>query len=116
MSAFDQRGQKVNYQYNAARDINLSAVENRADVISELEKLKAEVTKARDAQVIDAEVATDVDYQITKAVQQASKSEPNKNTILQHVNTAKNLITGVAEAGGIVTALMKLAELVQTLF
>lgn len=116
MSVFDQRGQKVTYQYNAAGNINLSAVENRADLVSELEKLKAEVTKARDAQVIDAEVATDVDYQITKAVQQASKPEPNKNIILQHLNTAKEFITGIAEAGGIITALMKAAELVQHFF
>lgn len=116
MSVFDQRGQNVNYQYNAAGYINFSNVQNRADLISELEKLKTEVTKAREAEVIDADIATDVDYQITKAVQQARKSEPNKNTVLQHINTAKKLITGVAEAGGIVTALMKVAELVQNFF
>ncbi|MBW4543058.1 MAG: hypothetical protein KME25_01210 [Symplocastrum torsivum CPER-KK1] len=116
MSVFDQRGQNVNYQYNAAGNINFSDVQNRADLISELEKLKAEVTKARDAEVIDAEVATDVDYQITKAVQQSSKTEPNKNAILQHLNTAKGLITGIAEAGGIVTALMKAAELATQFF
>ncbi|MCP2728327.1 hypothetical protein [Limnofasciculus baicalensis] len=116
MSIFDQSHQTVTYQYNAAGNINFGAVENRADLISELEKLKAEVTKARDAEVIDAEVATDVDCQITKAVQQAKKPEPNKNTILQYITTAKNLITGVAEAGGIVTALMEVAKLVQNLF
>ncbi|MBD2126224.1 hypothetical protein NDI39_26180 [Microcoleus sp. ZQ-A2] len=116
MSAFDQREQKVKTQYNSNRDINFGAVENRADLVSELEKIKTDIAKAQEAQVIDVEVATDVDYQITKAVQQASKPEPNKNTILQHINTAKDLITGVAEAGGIVTALMKLAELVQTFF
>ncbi|HAZ43422.1 MAG TPA: hypothetical protein DDW76_22055 [Cyanobacteria bacterium UBA11369] len=113
MSVFDQRGQKVSYQYNAAGDINLSAVHNRADLVSELEKLKTEVKKARDAQVIDTEVATDVDYEITKAVQQASKPEPSKNTILDHINKAKDYLKGVAEAGGILTALIQVAELVQ---
>ncbi|MEQ9550738.1 MAG: hypothetical protein RIM23_14115 [Coleofasciculus sp. G3-WIS-01] len=124
MSVFDQRGQKVNIQNNAAGNtnfsaagnINLSAVENRADLVGELEKIKDEVAKARDAEVIDAELATDVNYHITKVVQQANKPEPSKTTILNHVNTAKNLIKGVAGAGGLVTALMKVAELVQTLF
>ncbi len=116
MSVFDQRYQSVTYQYNAAGDINLNAVQNRTDLITELEKLKAEVTKAKDAQVIDAEVVTDVDYHITKAVQQANKPEPSKNTILDHISKAKTLIEGVAEAGGIVTALMQVAELIQKFF
>ncbi|HAX80448.1 MAG TPA: hypothetical protein DCY88_32580 [Cyanobacteria bacterium UBA11372] len=116
MSVFDQRGQKVTYQYNAAGNINLSAVQNRADFVSELEKLKTEITKAREAEIIDVEVATDVNYHIEKAVQQANKPEPSKNTILDHLTKAKDLIQGVAEAGGIVTALMKVAELVQNLF
>jgi MFS superfamily sulfate permease-like transporter len=116
MSVFDQRGQKVTYQYNAAGNINFSAVENRADLVGELEKIKGEVAKARDAEVIDAELATDVNYHITKVVQQANKPEPSKNAILNHINTAKNLIKGVAGAGGLVTALMKVAELVQTFF
>ncbi|MDJ0619527.1 MAG: hypothetical protein QNJ63_22760 [Calothrix sp. MO_192.B10] len=116
MSVFDQRGQKVTYQYNAAGNINFSDVQNRADLVSEIEKLKAEVAKAREAEVIDADLATDVEYQITKAVQQASKSEPDKKTILNHIGTAKDLIAGVAQASGIVTALLKVAELVQSLF
>lgn len=116
MSVFNQQGQNVEKQYFAERDIIFGAVQNRTDFVSELEKLKAEVTKARDAQVIDAEVATDVDYQITKAVQQASKPEPNKSNILEHISKAKELIQGVAEAGGIVTALIKVAELAQNFF
>lgn len=116
MSVFDQRDQKVGTQYNAAGNMSFGNVQNRSDVISELEKLKTEVTNARDAEVINAEIATDVDYHITKAVQQASKPEPNKNTILEHITKAKDLIKGVAEAGGIVTALMKVAELIQNFF
>jgi hypothetical protein len=30
MSVFDQRGQHVNYQYNACGDINFGQVQNRA--------------------------------------------------------------------------------------
>lgn len=45
-------------------------------MVRELEKLKAEVTKAAEAQVIEAEVATDVEYRHTKAVQQAQTARP----------------------------------------
>jgi myo-inositol-1-phosphate synthase len=56
MPVFDQRGQKVTYQYNAAGDINFGNVQNRADLISELKKLKDEISKAGEAEVIDAEI------------------------------------------------------------
>lgn len=116
MAVFDQRGQHVNYQYNAAGDINFGAVQNRQELVGQLEKFKAELAKAGDAQVIDAELVTDVEYQITKAVQEAKKPEPKKETILERVNGAKALIEGVTAAGGMVTALVKAAELVHKFF
>lgn len=116
MSIFDQRGQQVNYQYNAAGDINFGATQNRIDVVREMEKLKAEVVKAAQAQVVEAEVATDAEYQLTKAIQHATKPEPNKKTILDHLNEAKALIGGVTALGAMVPALVQAAEAVQKLF
>jgi len=116
MTVFDQRGQHVNYQYNAAGDINFGTVQNKVDLVGELEKLKAEIGKAGAAQVIDAEVVTDAEYQITKAMQEAKKPEPKKETVLERINGAKALIEGVAAAGGMVAALIKAAELVQKFF
>jgi hypothetical protein len=116
MAVFDQRGQHVTYQYNAAGNINIGSAQNRIELISELEKLKAELSRAASAQVIDAEVVTDADYQITKAIQQAKKPDPDKNTITDHLKEAKALIEGVTAAGGLVTALSQAAEMVQKLF
>ncbi len=116
MSTFDQRGQTVNYQYNSAGNINFGNVQNRTDIISELEKLKDEISKAGDAQVIDAEIVTDVQYQIQKAVDQAKKTEPSKSSILDHLGKAKDFLKSVIEAGGIVTGIIKSIELVQQLF
>ena len=113
MSVFDQRGQHVTYQYNAAGNINFGAVQNRMDVIGELEKLQTEVNKAIEANVFDEETATDVEYKVTKAVQQAKKPEPDKKTVLERLQEAKALIEGVAAAGGLVTALVQAAEVVQ---
>jgi hypothetical protein len=116
MAIFDQRGQHVIYQYNAAGDINFSIVQTRMDVVSELEKLRIEMTKALQAGVLDEEVATDADCQLTGAVQQAKKAEPDKKAILEHLSGAKTLIEGVAAAGGLVSALTKAVEAVQQLF
>jgi predicted DNA-binding ArsR family transcriptional regulator len=116
MSIFDQRGQKVTYQYNAAGNINFGAVQNKMEVIVELQKLQAEVTKAIEAGVFEEDTATDVEYQVKKAVQQSKQSEPDKKTILDHLNEAKALISGVAAAAGLVTALGQAVEIVQKLF
>jgi len=42
----DQRGQQVTYQYNAAGDINIGAVQNRTELVGELRKLKGEIEQA----------------------------------------------------------------------
>ena len=116
MAIFDQRGQKVTYQYNTAGDINLGAVQNRMDLVGELGKLQREMTQAKEAGVFDESVATDAEYQVTKAVQEAKKPAPDKQTILGHLGGSKTLVEGVAAAGGLVTALTKAAELVQQFF
>jgi hypothetical protein len=116
MTVFDQRGQHVTYQYNAAGDINFGAVQNKMDVIQQLEKLQAEVNKAAKEGALDEETATDAEYQIKKAVQQAKKPAPDKKTVLDHLNEAKAAIEGVAAAAGLVTALMQAAEVVRNFF
>ncbi|MFZ4641610.1 MAG: hypothetical protein ACOYMP_14610 [Nodosilinea sp.] len=116
MAVFDQRGQQVNYQYNAAGDINLDFVQNQTQLVEELGKLKAELSKAAEAQVIDADVFTDADYQMTKAIQQAKKPEPNKKNITEYLNNAKSILESATAASEIVTALNKLAQLVIGLF
>jgi hypothetical protein len=116
MAVFDQRGQQVNYQYNAAGDINLGFVQNQAQLVEELGKLKAELSKAAEAQVIDADVFTDADYQMTKAIQQAKKPEPNKKNITEYLNNAKSILVSITAASEIVTALNEVIQLVIGLF
>ena len=119
-TVFDQRGQKVTYQYNAAGNINFGAVQNKVDVVAELEKLQAELDQAIESGVFDEDAATDAEYQLKKAVQQAKKPEPDKKTLLDHLNQAKGIIVGVAAtvtaATGLATAFEKAIEVVQKLF
>lgn len=116
MTVFDQRGQRVDYQYNAAGDINFGSIESSTDIAVQLEKLDIELARAVHAGLFDEDTATDAQYHLRKAVQQAKKPEPGKKTILKHLNEAKSLIQGVAAAAGLVTALLKAAEMVQKFF
>jgi hypothetical protein len=115
-TAFDQRGQRVGYQYNATGDINIGTVQNRPELVSELEKLQRELNTAVQAGLFDEETATDAPYRLTKAVQEAKKPSPDKRMLLDHLTSAKTLVEGVAEAGGLVTALTKAAQLVRQFF
>jgi hypothetical protein len=116
VAQFDMRGQRVTNQYNAGRDINFGAVQTPADLITELEKLHEQFTQAKEAGILSEETATDAQYQVTKAAQQAKKPDPDKKTIVDHLTTAKTLIEGATAASGLVTALVSAIHIVSTLF
>jgi ribosomal protein S18 len=116
MSVFDQRGQKVVYQYNVAGNISLDAVQNCLDFVRELDKIKAEVSKAGEAEVIQPETVTDVQYQVQKAIDQARKPEPDKKAIVEHLDRAKNFMKDVVQLAGFVSAIGKAIELAQNIF
>jgi hypothetical protein len=116
MAQFDMRGQRVTKQYNAGRDINFGAVQTPVDLIAELEKLNGQVVQAKDAGILNEETATDTQYQVTKAIQQARKPDPDKKTMVDHLTTAKALLDNITAASGLVTALVGAVEIVQKLF
>ncbi len=116
VSIFDQRNQSVGYQFNAAGNINFESVKTRKALVAELQKLKTELSRAAGAKVIKQETATSARDQITKAIQQSRKTNPDKKRILQHINEAKALVSTVSSAAGLVTALAQAIEQVQKLF
>lgn len=116
MAQFDQRGQKVHTQYNVGRDLNFGMVQNAADLVAELEQLRAEVIKARQNGILSTKKSTDVEYQIIKAAQEAEEPKPHKKTIVDPLIAAKALIEGLAATGGLVTAIVAAIEAVQKVF
>jgi hypothetical protein len=116
VTTFDQRGQSVNYQYNAAGDINIEAVQNEADLIEELGKLKLEIGRAKEDGAVDEDIAIDAEYQVQKAIQAIKKSEPDKISFMDHIGKAKGLLEDVTAATGLVTALIKAADLAKDIF
>jgi hypothetical protein len=116
MSVFDQRGQKVKYQYNVAGDLNMEAVQSREEAVRQLEKLVAELQRAIQAGVIEGGATDAAQEHLKKAAEEAGQEAPDKEGILAHVDRAKTVIEGVAAAGGLVGSLVKAAEMVQNFF
>ena len=116
MAQFDMRGQRVTKQYNAGRDINFGAVQTSVDLIAQLEQLNGQVAKAQEVGILTEETATDAQYQVTKAIQQVKKPDPDKKTLVDHLTTAKALLENITAASGLVTALVGAVEVVQKLF
>jgi hypothetical protein len=113
---FDQSGQKVVYQYNAAGNINFGAVQNQASFSEELQKLRGEIGKAKDAGALTDEDAADADYQINKAAIEAKKDDGKSSTIAGYLETAKNILGKVTALSGLVIAVSKAIELAHSLF
>lgn len=106
-SVFDQRGQRVNYQYNAAGNINLGAVQNYADLISQLDLLKQELTKARKGQAISELIESKAKTQLLEAIEEAEKPEPDKKSLLTYLGQAKDCLKDIQAIVGIVEAITK---------
>lgn len=113
MAVFDQRGQQVTYQYNAAGNINFGAVQNSYDLAAELEKLEEELAKAREGQAIDKLTAAKASTPLLEAAEEAKKPEPNKTTLLDYLKSAKTCLEGIAAVGGITEAITKAYTWVQ---
>jgi len=101
---------------SALFDVNVGTIQNHTEFVEKLENLKSEVAKAGEAKVINEDAVIDIDYQIKKAIQEAKKSDPQKNTIVDHITNAKNIVEGFSAATGLTTALTKLIEVANSLF
>ena len=113
---FDQRGQTVKYQFNAAGNINFGSIQDKSEVVNELRKLLDEISKANTAGVINQETAIDIEANVKKVIVQAEKNEPDKSIMLDHLEQAKLLLDGLISATSLVTALIQAAEIVRKFF
>ena len=53
---------------------------------------------------------------MTKAIQQAKKPEPNKKSIMEHLNNTKSVLESITAASGILKGLNQVIKLVTSLF
>jgi hypothetical protein len=116
MSVFDQRNQKVTYQYNVNGTVNFGNAQNRMNVVEELKNLQQEIIKATDKGVLDAELSTQVDFNVKMAIIQSEKPEPSKNVIEKYLETARQLLSDVGLAVGLVKGVSEAIEVVRKFF
>ncbi len=121
MGNFDQRGQKVinqtnvtGNQYNAGGDITHVEGDNVAGdkkvyeaIAEELEPLLQQVQEAAQSGDLDADTALDAEYALKKAAREADKEQPDKTTLLDHLDKAKTFLdkaAGVSKSVGTLAA------------
>lgn len=112
---FDQRNQTVTIQYNIINN-DLDSAQSKDDVLRQLSQLPTLVTQAAENGEIDKLKALDVKNSVEKAVVTAEMPEAAKTGIIEYINSAKELLEGVASAGGLVTAFTKAVEAVRKFF
>jgi len=113
-SIFDQRGQQVKYQYNAAGNINIGTVQNAFDLASQLDFLKQELVKAREAHVISELTESKARTSILEAIEEVKKPVPNKDPLLGYLRQAIDCLKGITAIGSIVEAVSKAYYWVET--
>jgi len=120
MTTFNQEGQTVHgHQTNIGGNVgqlNVGAASDQAAVLAELERLQSELASAAQRGEIDRDLATDADYQMTKAGNQIRQPKPDRGRLLDHLAQAQDLLKTAAAAAGLVTALGKVIEVAQGLF
>ncbi|MCC7188905.1 MAG: hypothetical protein IT312_09200 [Anaerolineales bacterium] len=114
MATFDQRNQKVGYQFNA-NEINFSSVQSNESLLIELKKLRTEFARAGEMGVFEKNVAEDVSGKLEKALNEAEKPKPNKLRVEEYLNEVKTLVEGITAVAGLVTALSQAIGLVRGL-
>ena len=85
-------------------------------VVEELRKLVDELGRAQASGALDEDAATDAEYQVKKALNQAQKPDADKRTILDYLAAANEVITTAAGATALVTAVTQAIQMVQKLF
>ncbi len=115
MATFNQQGQTVHNQINAEtiETINFGQVTTPDTYLKELKALQAELDKAIHENVLEGEQALDAENHLKKAVAQAEKSDPDKKSLIEHLSSAKELVSNV---GGLAAALAGAITAVGALF
>jgi hypothetical protein len=111
MTVFDQRGQHVEYQFNAAGNINIEQIQSLDALEKEIGKLREEIDRAKQLGVVPEQAAVEAQDHLLAASREAASKQPNKSTLLENIGKAKDVLRDISSVAGLVNALIKLAEI-----
>lgn len=112
MAHFDQENQTVQTQYNA-ETINFGQAHTQDEFFQILKQVQTELEKAITAKAITGVNAIDAETHVKRALLQAGEATPNKKTLIEHLKSAKELVTNV---GGLASALTGAITAIGALF
>jgi hypothetical protein len=110
---FDQRGQQVQNQYNAAGNVNIGIVPEKNHLIKELQALRE---KIKELENVDNDTTLEAEYHVIQATKEVKKDEPATNTFFDHMNKAKVLLENIVTGVGITDAVIRVIELAKQVF
>lgn len=117
MAIFDQRGQKVNNQYNAAHDINFNQGMKKEEFLDELNRLKSAIEQlANSPTEIPQENIAEASEAVDRSTTEAKKETPNKKILEANLGKAQLLLNDFAAAVNVVAALGKAIAIIGALF
>lgn len=114
MPYFDQRGQEVTNQYNAAGNISIGAVLDKEDLVLALGKMLRDISDAKDSGAIDEQSAAAAENHLRQAETEAKRDKPDKSRLLKHASEAATLIQVMAAASALPQNLHNLVHLIQS--
>lgn len=115
MSYFDQRGQSVGYQFNAAGNINIDGVGTVEQFAEQLAQLRSEISTAASAGAIPEEASVEAQHEVLEASRELNSEHPEPEIISSHLGRAKELLGDFQAAVSLVAVLAKAADLVSGL-
>ena len=112
MATFNQHNQSVKNQFNA-ETINFGQAQTHDDFFKALKRLQAELERAIEEKVVTGENAIDAETHVNKAMLQSKETTPDKKTLIEHLVSAKELVTNV---DGLVAAFTSAIATIGALF
>ncbi|OPY81805.1 MAG: hypothetical protein A4E65_00994 [Syntrophorhabdus sp. PtaU1.Bin153] len=113
-SVFDQRGQHVQYQYNAAGNINFAAAQDATQLVLQLDLLKQELIKAREEKAISELTESKAKTPLLEAIEEAKRPEPDRKSLLSHLAQAKGYLKDIAALTGLVEAITEACKWIES--
>jgi hypothetical protein len=109
-TTFDQRGQVIQYQYNAAGDINLESITEASQLASQLDLIKRELSVARENGAISELAESKARTPLLEAIEEASGSVPNLEITIKHLRQASEYLINSPGATDIDDALERACD------
>ena len=116
MTIFNQQGQQVNNQYNAAGDIHFGPISNTNELIVQLQQLSSALSQAIVDGRIDTSAGTSANEALKNAVSHLGNPDVHKATLIGYLVKAKEILTGITAAGGLVQGITHLIQVIRGLF